>query len=83
MKIDENKVIKKLFGECPKDIPVARTIYILNVILMLMVVSITAIDFYYMITTVGFVLGNFLREIGFIVVVYFFIRLSYKRMWQR
>ncbi len=83
MKLLNNKIINKIFGECPKDIPVAKSIYVLNIILMFMVISVTLIDFYYMMTTEGFVLKNFLREIGFILVVYFFIRVSFKRMWTK
>ncbi len=83
MDLIEHKIVKKLFGEYPKDIPFAKTLYLVNIFIMAMVVLVCVIDFYYMMTTVGFVFSAFLRQIGFILVMYFFLRITFKRMWTK
>ncbi|MFV0519719.1 MAG: hypothetical protein ACK5LY_05530 [Lachnospirales bacterium] len=77
----DNKIIVKIFGECNKEKPVAKGMYICNIVIFISVVLITIYDFYFMLTTTGFNSLNFLREVAFIILIYGVIRITYKRMW--
>ncbi len=81
MNFFENKITKKLLGECNNNNGFAKAMYQMNVIGLLSLVLLLIYDFYFMMTTTGFELLNLFREIGFFLVVYGILRVSYKRLW--
>lgn len=81
MNFFENKIITKMFGECNNDNAFAKFMYQLNIVGFISAIALIIYDFYFMMTTTGFSFLNLLREIGFLLLIYGIIRVSYNKIW--